>query len=242
MENKAYVESEILYNKALTDEVYLMKIKGDFQGLAGQFYMVRSWSTYPLLSRPLSICDIDQDGISFLYLVVGEGTSLFSKLKEGDKISTLGPLGNGFDLKKGKSAIIAGGIGLAPMKLLARSLEEKPDLFVGFREDKYFIEEMKDLVNNIYISSDSGLCGLKGNVLDIFENKDYETVYCCGPTPMLKAIKDKVDVESIQLSLEEHMACGIGACSGCTVMTPQGYRKVCHDGPVFDSKEVIFDA
>lgn len=242
MENSSYKAGEIISNEKLIDDVYIMKIRGDFEGRPGQFYMVKSWDSYPLLSRPLSICDLDGDTISFLYLVVGKGTKMFSDLKEGEKIKLLGPLGNGFKLNEGKSAIVAGGIGLAPMKYLARSLDVNPDLYVGFKDKAYFIEEMEDLVGNIFISSDTGNVHTKGNVLDVYENKNYKTIYACGSNPMLNALKKVVDADSIQLSLEAHMACGIGACSGCTVMTDDGYKKVCHDGPIFEAREVRLDA
>ena len=242
MENSSYKAGEIISNEKLIDDVYIMKIRGDFEGRPGQFYMVKSWDSYPLLSRPLSICDLDDDTISFLYLVVGKGTKMFSDLKEGEKIKLLGPLGNGFKLNEGKSAIVAGGIGLAPMKYLARSLDVTPDLYVGFKDKAYFIEEMEDLVGNIFISSDTGNVHTKGNVLDVYENKNYKTIYACGSNPMLNALKKVVDADSIQLSLEAHMACGIGACSGCTVMTDDGYKKVCHDGPIFEAREVRLDA
>lgn len=242
MENSSYKAGEIISNEKLIDDVYIMEIRGDFEGSPGQFYMVKSWGSYPLLSRPLSICDLDGDTISFLYLVVGKGTKMFSDLKEGEKIKLLGPLGNGFKLNEGKSAIVAGGIGLAPMKYLARSLDVKPDLYVGFKDKAYFIEEMEDLVGNIFISSDTGNVHTKGNVLDVYENKNYKTIYACGSNPMLNALKKVVDADSIQLSLEAHMACGIGACSGCTVMTDDGYKKVCHDGPIFEAREVRLDA
>lgn len=242
MENKAYIDGEILYNKKIGDNVYQMKVSGEYEPKPGQFYMLRAWDTYPLLSRPLSICDIEEDGIVFLYLVVGEGTRIFESLKLGDKISLLGPLGNGFDIVEGKAAILAGGIGLAPMKYLAKSLKEKADLYVGFRDEDYFIDDMKEYVNEIKISSDNGRVGVKGNVLNIFEDKGYDVIYACGPNGMLNAIKNNISLDNIQLSLERHMACGVGACSGCTIETTKGYLKVCHDGPIFQAKEVKFDA
>lgn len=241
MEDKAYKTNKIIYNKEVGKNVFLMKIQGKFEGKPGQFYMVRSWDSYPLLARPLSICDIEEDGILFLYLVVGKGTEEFSRLKEGDNISTLGPLGNGFELTNNKkAAIIAGGIGLAPMKYLARSLDNKVDLYVGYANEDYFLDEMEEYVNEITISSDNGKVGRKGNVLEIFEDKNYDVIYACGPNGMLEAIKNKVDIENIQLSLESNMACGIGACSGCTISTTKGYLRVCHDGPVFQASEVNF--
>lgn len=245
MENKkGYVTGKIAYNKKLTDKVYEMKVEGDFKGKPGQIYMVRAWDLDPLLSRPMSICDIENDGIVLLYLVVGKGTKIMSQLDKGDKISLLGPLGNGFSINEGgKVAIISGGIGIAPMKYLARSLEEKADLYAGFSDEAYFIDELKPYVNDLYITSDSGKSGVKGNVLTVFEDKGYDTIYACGPTPMLAAIKDQVkNTDDIQLSLEERMACGLGACMGCVVDTIHGHKKVCHDGPVMQAKEVIFDA
>lgn len=238
----SYVNAEILSNDRVGDDVYKLVLKGNFKGEPGQFYMLKSWDLYPLLSRPFSICDITADTISFLYLVVGAGTELLRDLHAGDNISLLGPLGNGFELGDyERVAIVSGGIGIAPMLYLAKRLNCKIDLYAGFREYDYFMSEISPYVDNIYLSSDTGVVGHHGNVIEIYQD-NYDQVFACGPNPMLNALKEKGSQDKIQLSLESHMACGIGACLGCTVNTTDGMKRVCVDGPVFISSEVLFDA
>lgn len=239
----SYIESEILSNERVGDDVYKLVLSGNFEGQPGQFYMLKNWDLHPLLSRPFSICDITADTITFLYLVVGTGTRLLKDLHKGDKISLLGPLGNGFEFGDYKKvAIVSGGIGIAPMLYLAKKLNCQVDLYAGFRDYDYFIKEMSPYVDNIFLSSDTGMVGHKGNVLEIYNDNKYDQVYACGPNPMLNALKNVSDQEKLQLSLESHMACGIGACLGCTVNTTDGMKRVCVDGPVFTSSEVFFDA
>ncbi|MDO5726241.1 MAG: dihydroorotate dehydrogenase electron transfer subunit [Tissierellia bacterium] len=239
----AYIDTEILSNEKIGEGVYKMTVSGKFCGEPGQFFMLREENSAQFLPRPFSICDINENSISFLYLVMGCGTKAYSKLRRGDHISVLGPLGNGFKLKDyDKVAIISGGIGIAPMYYLAKKLNCKIDLYAGFRDYSYFIDELRPFVNEIKISSDLGLEGTKGTVLAIYEDKKYDQIFACGPTPMLKAIKTKIDLNKAQLSLENHMACGTGACLGCVTKTTAGLKRVCTEGPVFMSNEVLNDA
>ncbi|MDO5719059.1 MAG: dihydroorotate dehydrogenase electron transfer subunit [Tissierellia bacterium] len=239
----SYINAAVLSNEKVGDNVYKLMLKGNFEGEPGQFYMLKNWDLFPLLSRPLSICDISRDTITFLYLVVGKGTKLLSELHNGDHISLLGPLGNGFKIDEYKKvAIVSGGIGIAPMLYLAKRLNCKIDLYAGFREYDYFIKDLSPYVDNIYLASDLGAVGQKGNILTIYEDKDYDQVFACGPNPMLAALKNVSNPKKLQISLENHMACGIGACLGCTVQTNEGMKRVCVEGPVFIAEEVLYNA
>ena len=238
---KGYIKANIVENTEIGNNVYKMVLKGSFEGKPGQFYMLKSWKGYPLLARPLSICDKDEDSITFLYLVVGKGTEILKNLGSDSEIELLGPLGNGFELKAGKVAIIAGGIGIAPMLYLAKSLGQKFDLYVGFRSQPYFIEAFDGLVENTVISTEDGSIGKKGYITQYIEDK-YDAVYVCGPNSFMNAVQKLNLKGKVFLSLEAHMACGIGACLGCSVQTIYGVKRVCRDGPVFQSDEVIFNA
>lgn len=242
MEDKGYKKGIILSNEKVGKDVYKMVLKGEFEGKPGQFYMLKAWNGYPLLARPLSICDKDDKTITFLYLIVGKGTEILSKLHAEDEIDLLGPLGNGFEIKKGKKiALIAGGIGIAPLLYLAKSLEGSIDLYAGFKYEPYFTDEFENFTEEILISTEDGNTGVKGYVTNLVKD-EYDQVYVCGPNSMMKAVQELNLNSEVFLSLEAHMACGIGACLGCGVKTSEGVKRVCYDGPVFEASEVIFDA
>lgn len=245
----AYQKVKIIENIPLCENVYKMVVTFDIPCKPGQFCMLRSWNLDPLLSRPISICDADETRMTFLYLIVGKGTKLLSTLKPEEEIEVLGPLGNGFAMGNYKKvALISGGIGIAPLLLLAKKLHEqgiRADLYSGFRDRNYATDSFKPYVSQIFLASESGAVGTRGNVLQILKEKDYDMVYACGPNRMLAALKEFVATEidcPLQVSLESHMACGIGACLGCTVKTRETMSRVCMEGPVFDAKEVVFDA
>ncbi len=242
---KQYEKRKVLSNDHIGENVYKMVLEGCFQGIPGQFYMLRNWENDPILSRPLGLVDVGENTGTFLYMVMGRGTDNFSKIKAGSDISVFGPRGNGFILGDYKKvAIVCGSVGIAPMKYLARNLDCEIDLYAGFREFDFFTEEFEGLVDNIYISSDNGMVGFHGNVLGLMEEvgKEYDMIYACGPIPMLKALSNNLDREKLQLSMEAHMACGFGACLGCGINTIHGIQRVCHDGPVFFASEVDFNA
>lgn len=257
MESKLnYVVREVYENKKVTDNIYKLEIKGNFKGIPGQFYMLRCWDLDPVLARPVSIHDLEEDKITFLYQVVGRGTEKLCNLGGGDKIKLLGPLGNGFSRGnlRGKTAIITGGIGIAPMFYLARdikdqslnakgSIEEyKVDLYAGFKDDVYSIKKFQPFVDNIYISTENGSRGIKGYVTDEFKPEIYDMVLCCGPEAMIQKVVEKCIKEKVKVyvSMEKHMACGIGACLVCTCNTTSGNKRVCKDGPVFSGEEIVW--
>ncbi|WP_412523890.1 dihydroorotate dehydrogenase electron transfer subunit [Clostridium sp. JS66] len=239
-----YSTEKVYENIEIENPVYKLTIKGKFNGKPGQFYMLKCWNKEPILSRPISINHIDEEKIVFLYQVVGEGTEILSNLKKFETVEIMGPLGNGFDIDdiKGKVAIVSGGIGTAPMQYVAESLKEcKVDLYAGFRDKSYIIDEFKGIVENVNISTETGREGHKGYITDIFKPELYDVVLCCGPEIMMnkviKLCKDK-NVK-VYVSMEKHMACGVGACLVCTCKTKHGNKRTCKDGPVFSGEDII---
>ncbi|MDF2820609.1 MAG: 2-polyprenylphenol hydroxylase and related flavodoxin oxidoreductase [Clostridiales bacterium] len=214
----------------------------------GQFIGVYCNQDSRLLPRPISICEIDevQGRIRIVYRVVGGGTNEISHFNKDDKITILGPLGNGFTLNNRTSVLIAGGIGIPPMLELAKQLQGDKHIILGYRSETFLVEELSKY-GKVYIATEDGSAGTKGNVVDILRTLSIkmDDIYACGPKPMLKAVKDyaianKVDA---QLSVEEKMACGIGACLGCVCKTKDNEgnivrKRVCKDGPVFKAEEV----
>ncbi|MDY2589761.1 MAG: dihydroorotate dehydrogenase electron transfer subunit [Agathobacter sp.] len=226
---------------------------------AGQFVSVYSNDPSKLLPRPISLCGIDKEKgqIRLVYRVTGEGTGTeeFSKLKEGDSVKILGPLGNGFTVEEGKTAfLIGGGIGVPPMLQLAKDINASGDvpkmqIIMGYRDENTFLlDEFKEQAES-FVSSDNGAVGTKGTVVDAIKanNLKADVIYACGPTPMLRALRDYADENGMTcyISMEERMACGIGACLACVCKTKEkdhhsnvNNKRICKEGPVFNAKEV----
>jgi len=241
---KSYKDGIIASNVEISPNIFEIVLEGDFKGIPGQFYMLRGWNGLdPFLARPISIADLQEGAITFLYEVRGRGTHIISQLKKGDKLSLLGPLGNGFDFKiEGRIGLVSGGIGLAPMYYLAKSLEARSDLYAGFRSQPYFMDKFLPYSKSIYISTEDGSVGHKGYIIDIFNPHHYDLVIACGPSPMLKVLMEKCrGIVPVYLSMESYMGCGVGTCLGCTIKTTKGMERVCKEGPVFLSEEVVFD-
>lgn len=238
----SYREGIIIENIEIAKNIYMIKLRGDFTGIPGQFYMLRGWEgNDPFLPRPISIADLKDGILTMIYEVRGRGTHIISSIKTGDTLNLMGPLGNGFPISEsGKVAIVAGGIGIAPMLYLARSLGDKADLYAGFRNETYLLDRFQEYVSEIHISTEDGSQGHKGFVTGMIDPEDYDMVYSCGPMPMVEALgrlcKNKTE---LIVSLESHMACGIGICLGCTVPTVRGMERVCKEGPVFMAEEVL---
>jgi len=241
-----YKKAKILSNEKVVDGVFKLVCEDENSIKAGQFYMIKL-NGQTLLPRPISICEKKGNEITFLYAVVGKGTEEFSKLRAGEEIALTGPLGNGFNLDEelGKVAIVAGGIGTAPMVEVAKRLREKNnkeiiDAYAGFRDDIYLIEELKEYANKVEVTTNTGKHGHKGFVTEIFKPEEYNTVLCCGPEVMMKAVVEmcKAKKVKIYISMEKHMACGVGACLVCTCKTKDGNKRSCKDGPIFDGDYV----
>ncbi|SHK11229.1 dihydroorotate dehydrogenase electron transfer subunit [Tepidibacter formicigenes] len=227
--------AKVISNEYLGENMYILKVSGIFKGKMGQFYMLRAWENYPLLSRPISIHDIGEDYISFLYKVVGKGTKILSELKPYDDIKLEGPYGNGFEEVKGKIALVGGGMGIAPLYLAAKTLKNV-DVYMGFREKAVLEDKFKKYSNEVNIT-------VGRNITDILDVNKYDYILTCGPEIMMKKIVDmaKGTNTKVYVSIENKMACGVGACLVCTCKTKQGNKKTCKDGPVFLGEEVLFD-
>ena len=224
---------------------------------AGQFVSVYSNDASKLLPRPISLCGIDRKAgtLRLVYRVTGEhtGTEEFSKLQAGDTMKIMGPLGNGFTVEKGKKAfLIGGGIGVPPMLQLAKEMKDAGENFqivMGYRDaGTFLLDEFKEQGES-FVATEDGSVGTKGNVLDaIRENHlDADVIYACGPTPMLRALKAYAEEQNMTcyVSMEERMACGIGACLACVCNSTEKdahsnvkNKRICKEGPVFNAKEV----
>ncbi|WP_297132712.1 dihydroorotate dehydrogenase electron transfer subunit [Terrisporobacter sp.] len=227
---------KILKNEYVGEDMYLMEVEGSFKGEMGQFYMLRAWDNYPLLSRPISIHDISENSISFLYKVFGEGTKILSKLKPEDTIKLEGPYGNGYEKVEGKVALVGGGIGIAPLYLVAKNIENC-DAYLGFRNEPILVGKYEEVCNDVNLAVGDTF------VTDIIDVNKYDYILTCGPTPMMEKLVKMAEGTNtkVMVSLENHMACGVGACLVCTCKTKFGNKKTCKDGPVFRGEDVIFN-
>ncbi|MDU5110142.1 MAG: dihydroorotate dehydrogenase electron transfer subunit [Clostridium sp.] len=238
----AYTKSKVLLNERIVDNIYKMVVEDNNNVKAGQFYMLKLEGK-TLLPRPISVCEKNEGTITFLYAVVGQGTKEYTVLEKGDYINLNGPLGNGFKIDEnlGRVALVAGGIGTAPMLEVAKKLRENNnasnlDLYAGFRDEVYLIEEIKEYADEVYLTTNTGKYGHKGFVTDVLKPENYDVVLCCGPEIMMKKVIEMCKEKNvkIQVSMEKHMACGVGACLVCTCKTKDGHKRTCKDGPVFD--------
>ena len=243
---EGYRSLKVKSNMEIATNIFQVEVEKDFNISIkpGQFFMLRAWEAKdPFLARPISIGDVGEKSLTFLYESKGKGTRIFSNLRKGDRLEILGPLGNGFDLaSKGRTAIVGGGIGIAPLLYLLKSLEGEVDFYAGFRDEVYWIERIEKYAKNVYISTEDGSRGHKGYIVDVFDAKKYARIITCGPLPMMEKLMEVCEDKSkVEMSMEKRMACGIGACLGCTIETVDGIKRVCKDGPIFMGTEVIFD-
>ncbi len=250
---KLKMTAQVISQECIATDVYSLVLKADEiarQAAAGQFVSVYTKDGSKMLPRPISLCGIDKEAglLRLVYRVVGFGTTEFSKLEAGDTVDILGPLGNGFDKQDKKAILIGGGIGIPPMLQLARELSCEKSIVLGYR-DELFLNKEFEPYGDVYLSSEDGMHGVKGNVIDAIKAYGIEgdIIYACGPAPMLRGIKayalDKGMV--CQISMEEKMACGVGACLACICQTKEidehsqvHNKRICKDGPVFYAEEV----
>jgi len=251
-------KAKIIYNKIIKDNYFSCLL--DVPRMAGcarpgQFLQVKVGDNYePLLRRPFSIHNVDKGRVEIIYEVLGQGTEVLSQKKAGESLSVIGPLGNGFDYSGKQAAVlVAGGMGVAPLLFLAKKITpSKIIVFIGAKSKKQILceKEFHKLGCGVKIATDDGSCGFKGKVTQLLnkfldDNKitgQQTMIYACGPRPMLKEISKMSKNYKIpaQISLEEHMACGIGACFGCVVNTGDGLKRVCKEGPVFAASRIIW--
>lgn len=218
----------------------------------GQFVHIKC-GTGQLLRRPISICDVDGDRLQIVFEVRGEGTAWLAERKTGDQLDVLGPLGHGFDLLEAKLLFVGGGIGVPPLLFAAKSAQTKPDVCLGFRDAAHamLIREFEEIADSVTVTTDDGSMGAKGYVgLQVeaalrSRQKKYASVLACGPKVMLRAVAEAAARTGVpcQVSMEERMGCGVGACLVCACkMTDGAYRHVCKCGPVFHAAEVDWNA
>ena len=297
MSRKAKVTGRVLSQRALTENIFDLKIQTDLadEAGAGQFVGVYPKDKSTLLPRPISICEVNADrtALRLVYRIAGQGTAEFSGYRAGDDIAILGTLGNGFleavgidslagsmvqddveitadKMFSGKQVfLMGGGIGIPPMVQLAKTLyglmsreaaaggvpadgqdvKDRIRIIVGYRDAQTFLREDLEQYGKVYIATEDGSVGTKGNVMDAIAGNGLsaDKIFACGPMPMLRAIKAYAGEKDIPayISLEEHMACGVGACLGCVVKTREvdhhshvHNARICTDGPVFEAKEV----
>ena len=238
---------KIISNRPLTDTVFQMVLEGDVSHIknSGEFINIKLEGKY--LRRPISVCDVDATTVTIVYKVVGGGTEQMSEMPVGTVLDVLTGLGNGSDLVPSgdKPLLLGGGVGVPPLYNLAKRLIErgkKVTVVLGFNtKDEIFYEnEFKALGAETYVTTADGSYGIKGFVTDAIKDLDYTYFYTCGPEPMLKAVY-KTSKTSGQMSFEERMGCGFGACMGCSCKTLTGYKRICKDGPVMKKEEILWE-
>ena len=238
---------EIIENTPLTKDVMRMGLSGDTSAItaAGQFVNIQLEGKF--LRRPISVCDYDESTLTIIYKVVGKGTAQMQSMKTGEKLDILTGLGNGYDLTCAGDAplLIGGGVGVPPMYNLAKKLiasSKKVSVILGFntKSEIFYEEEFKALGCAVTVTTVDGSYGLKGFVTNALP-ESYTHFYTCGPEPMLKAVY-KATSTSGQMSFEERMGCGFGACMGCSCKTLTGYKRICKDGPVMRKEEILWNS
>ena len=247
-------ETAVVYSQEeLAPGIFSMWIVTDIADEArpGQFISVYSKDGSRLLPHPISIdeADPDEGRLRIVYRIAGKGTDEFSKYVSGDPIDIMGPLGNGFPQEGENVFLIGGGIGVPPMLEMAKQLNCEKQIILGYRDENLFFRDEFEAYGEVFVATEDGSVGTKGNVLDAIreQNLTADVIYACGPTPMLRAIKEYAAEKGIKcyISLEEKMACGIGACLACVCQSKDvdhhsnvHNKRICKDGPVFLAEEV----
>ena len=235
----------ITENKLIAKNTYLMKLSGDTEGIgAGQFVNIQLEGYY--LRRPISVCDAEDGLLTLIYKVVGAGTEAMSKMQPGTELDLLTGLGNGYDTALSENAplLIGGGAGVPPLYKLAKKLiaeGKSVKVILGFntKDEVFFDKEFSELGATVTVTTVDGSFGMKGFVTSAMEDIDYTYFYTCGPEPMLKAVY-RASKTSGQMSFEERMGCGFGACMGCSCKTVTGNKRICKEGPVLIKEDVIW--
>ena len=237
----------IISNEALTSSVYKMVLSGDTSAItaSGQFVNIQLDGLF--LRRPISVCDYDAETLTIVYKVVGKGTEAMSRMTLGTKLDILTGLGNGYDLSLSgdKPVLLGGGVGVPPMYNLAKKLMaegKEVTVILGFntQSEVFYEDDFKALGCKTIVCTADGSYGTKGFATTPLSEIDYTYFYTCGPEPMLKAVY-KATSTSGQMSFEERMGCGFGACMGCSCKTLTGYKRICKEGPVMKKEEILWE-
>lgn len=252
---KKVEDAIVLKNVSVSSNIFDMTIKAPAvaeNASAGQFVEIYTGNGVNILPRPISICEINkaEGTLRLVYQVIGKGTDIFSKKVKGDALKIVGPLGNGYNIKNvGKSIFVGGGIGVPPLLETVKQAKGEKIVVLGFRSGTILKEDFEKTGAKVYIATDDGSVGFKGNVVELMKSENIvgDVIYSCGPKIMLKFLSEYAESKNIEcfVSMEERMACGIGACVGCVIKIKDGnsfvHKKVCKDGPVFNSKEVLWN-
>ena len=243
---KKQTQFTILENTPLTASVYRMVLRGDTSGITAPGQFVNIALAGKFLRRPISVCDYDDSTLTIVYKVVGSGTAQLSAMTQGT-LDILTGLGNGYDLSPAGDTpvLIGGGVGVPPMYRLAKDLTamgKQVKVILGFNtgSEIFLREEFAALGCHVTVTTADGSVGLRGFVTDALKDMDYSYFYACGPEPMLKAVW-QASGTSGQMSFEERMGCGFGACMGCSCKTLTGYKRICKDGPVMRKEEIQWE-
>ena len=236
----------IIENTQLTSSVWQMRLVGDTSAITAPGQFVNILLEGKFLRRPISVCDCDGDMLTLVYKVVGSGTAQMSQMERGQTLDILTGLGNGYSLAEAGDVpiLLGGGVGVPPLYMLAKKLIEegkKVSVVLGFNtaDEIFYEEEFQSLGCDVTVTTVDGSRGIKGFVTNAMETIDYTHFYTCGPEPMLKAVW-RTSVTSGQLSFEERMGCGFGACMGCSCKTLTGYKRICKEGPVMRKEEILW--
>ena len=237
----------VLSNEALTSSVCRMTLEGDTSAITAPGQFVNIQLSGKFLRRPISVCDWEDGKLTLVYKVVGHGTAQMAAMAPGETLDLLTGLGNGYDLTLVGDAplLVGGGVGVPPMYGLAkklRSIGKSVQVILGFNTqgEIFFEEEFKALGCSVAVTTVDGSYGIKGFVTDAMKGLSYSHFCACGPEPMLKALY-KASATSGQMSFEERMGCGFGACMGCSCKTLTGNKRICKDGPVMKKEEILWD-
>ena len=237
----------ILENRSIARDIMLMRLQGDTADFTrpGQFVNLKLEGLY--LRRPISVCHYEEGQLTIIYKTVGKGTKQMAAMTAGQQLDVLCGLGNGFDTSKAKgkkAAVIGGGVGVPPMydtarRLIAEGVEVTAILGFATKDAAFYIDKFEALGAKVMVTTDDGTMGIHGFVTDALKQTDCDYFFACGPQPMLRSLH-RTGISG-QLSFEERMGCGFGACMGCTCHTLVGTKRICQDGPVFPTEEVSFE-
>ena len=237
---------KITSNEKIARDIFKMTLAGDTSAITapGQFVNIKLDGFF--LRRPISVCDCVGENLTLIYKTVGNGTERISRMAAGDELDLLTGLGNGYNTKKsgGSPLLVGGGVGVPPMYMLCRKLiseGKNVTVVLGFnsKDDVFYENEFRALGADVHIATADGTYGIKGFVTDVIKDLQYTFFYTCGPEPMFRAMHKMMKTPG-QYSFEERMGCGFGACMGCSCKTLTGNKRICKEGPVMESEEIIW--